>query len=371
MKKIFSALLIVAMLLGTLALAACETPPENNPDQPPYTNEVELILLGSQKTAEAFAKKDEFATFLETVKTPKVDLTVGLAELLGVSLDASVLCGDDFVGLLLNELTFPMESDDFEPSGAPSSSTLSNIGAYFTKEEFALSLPMLFGEGYYGVKYDNILTYLESLMGPIPEDQRPQIEESFNKMIAAIKNTETVTSPALPQGFTAFLSNLMKEKLSLTKTESNGNIILSFNLTANGLVDILIPRGGKGLISACVQNATVPCIETGTGICHIYVDEAADLEMAVNIIFNAKTQRIFTKRDGHAGVHSRGRVRCCAAVVPKAIFPNQFSVGGTSEGFCPFIAAATSSACARQKAVYCLRALWNWMTAQIPSRRIR
>lgn len=60
----------------------------------------------------------------------------------------------------------------------------------------------------------------------------------------------------------------------------------------NGYVDVLIPRGGAGLIRAVVQNATVPVIETGTGNCHIFVDESADLGMAVNIIFNAKTQRI-------------------------------------------------------------------------------
>lgn len=62
-------------------------------------------------------------------------------------------------------------------------------------------------------------------------------------------------------------------------------------MTANGYVDLLIPRGGKGLISACVQNATVPVIETGTGICHIYVDKYADLEKAVKIVDNAKTSR--------------------------------------------------------------------------------
>ena len=62
-------------------------------------------------------------------------------------------------------------------------------------------------------------------------------------------------------------------------------------MTANGLVDLLIPRGGQGLISACVENATVPCIQTGTGICHIYVDRDADLEKAVKIIHNAKTSR--------------------------------------------------------------------------------
>jgi glutamate-5-semialdehyde dehydrogenase len=60
---------------------------------------------------------------------------------------------------------------------------------------------------------------------------------------------------------------------------------------AVGYVDLLIPRGGAGLIRACVENATVPCIQTGTGICHIYVDKSADLEMALNIIENAKTSR--------------------------------------------------------------------------------
>ncbi len=62
-------------------------------------------------------------------------------------------------------------------------------------------------------------------------------------------------------------------------------------MTASGLVDLLIPRGGAGLIRACVDNATVPCIQTGTGICHIYVDAAADLDMALSIIENAKTSR--------------------------------------------------------------------------------
>ena len=60
----------------------------------------------------------------------------------------------------------------------------------------------------------------------------------------------------------------------------------------NQYIDVLIPRGGAGLIRTVVENATVPVIETGTGNCHIYVDETADLTMAVDIIFNAKTQRI-------------------------------------------------------------------------------
>ena len=62
-------------------------------------------------------------------------------------------------------------------------------------------------------------------------------------------------------------------------------------MTAKGLVDLLIPRGGAGLIRACVVGATVPCIETGTGICHVYVDDSADLDMALNIVENAKASR--------------------------------------------------------------------------------
>lgn len=70
-------------------------------------------------------------------------------------------------------------------------------------------------------------------------------------------------------------------------TRQSANVLM----TANGYVDILIPRGGAGLINACVNNATVPCIATGTGICHIYVEKSADQQMALNIINNAKTSR--------------------------------------------------------------------------------
>ena len=62
-------------------------------------------------------------------------------------------------------------------------------------------------------------------------------------------------------------------------------------MTAEGLVDLLIPRGGAGLIKNCKENAKVPCIETGTGICHIFVDATADIDMALDIIDNAKTSR--------------------------------------------------------------------------------
>ena len=73
--------------------------------------------------------------------------------------------------------------------------------------------------------------------------------------------------------------------------DSNRETTTAF-MKLNQYVDVLIPRGGAGLIKAVVNNSTIPVIETGTGNCHIYVDETADLDMAVDIIFNAKTQRI-------------------------------------------------------------------------------
>ncbi len=84
-------------------------------------------------------------------------------------------------------------------------------------------------------------------------------------------------------------SGLEKEIVSLVEDTTRQSA--TDLMTANGLVDLLIPRGGAGLINACVRNATVPCIQTGTGICHVYVDKYADLDKALKIIENAKTSR--------------------------------------------------------------------------------
>ncbi len=65
----------------------------------------------------------------------------------------------------------------------------------------------------------------------------------------------------------------------------------TYMMSLNGVIDVLIPRGGAGLIQSVVKNATIPVIETGTGNCHIYIDESADLDLGVEIIYNAKTSR--------------------------------------------------------------------------------
>ncbi len=84
--------------------------------------------------------------------------------------------------------------------------------------------------------------------------------------------------------------NLPKEAISFI-TDTSHETAREF-MHMNGYVDVLIPRGGAGLIRTVVENATIPVIETGTGNCHIFVDESADFTMACDIIVNAKTQRI-------------------------------------------------------------------------------
>ena len=88
---------------------------------------------------------------------------------------------------------------------------------------------------------------------------------------------------------------LRKERLSqdlILLVENTSQETVQQMMKLHGYIDVLIPRGGAGLIASVVENSTVPVIETGTGNCHIYVDESADLNMAVEIIENAKTQRM-------------------------------------------------------------------------------
>ena len=96
----------------------------------------------------------------------------------------------------------------------------------------------------------------------------------------------------------AIVKALRKGLASVGITENAVNLVTDTSresakvlMTADKYVDLLIPRGGAGLINACVQNATVPCIATGTGICHVYVEKTADQLMALDIIVNAKTSR--------------------------------------------------------------------------------
>lgn len=98
-----------------------------------------------------------------------------------------------------------------------------------------------------------------------------------NEIVNALQ--EGIVKAGLPKGAVQLVQDTSHE---------SANVLMK----AHGLIDLLIPRGGKKLIQTCVEQATVPCIETGTGICHVYVDEDADIAMALRIVANAKTSRV-------------------------------------------------------------------------------
>ena len=104
-------------------------------------------------------------------------------------------------------------------------------------------------------------------------------KEAYNSSFAIVSAMKAGLATV---GITEDAINLVSDTTRASATEL---------MQARGYVDMLVPRGGAGLIRACVENSTVPCLETGTGICHIYVDKDADLEKALSIIENAKTSR--------------------------------------------------------------------------------
>ncbi len=103
--------------------------------------------------------------------------------------------------------------------------------------------------------------------------------EAFASNNAVVKSVVTAANQAgLPKGAIQLLQDTSREAAT-------------YMMTLNGLISVLIPRGGAGLIKSVLENATIPAIETGTGNCHVYIDDSADLNMGVEILFNGKTQR--------------------------------------------------------------------------------
>ncbi len=114
-------------------------------------------------------------------------------------------------------------------------------------------------------------------------------------------------------------------------------------MTMNDYLDCLIPRGGKGLIKAVVENSTVPVIETGSGNCHIYVDETADIDMAAEIIFNAKTQRISVCNSCESLVVNSKIIDKALPVIVKKLEQKNVEIRGDDRAcaVCPQIKKAT------------------------------
>lgn len=115
--------------------------------------------------------------------------------------------------------------------------------------------------------------------------------------------------------------------------EDTDRAIVQDMMKLNKYIDVLIPRGGAGLIQTVVENSTVPVIETGTGNCHIYVDECADIDMAVNIIDNAKTQRLGVCNACESLViHEKIAEKVLPAICER-LFPKQVEIRG-DENIC-------------------------------------
>ncbi len=100
------------------------------------------------------------------------------------------------------------------------------------------------------------------------------------------------TSYAIVKALQEGLEKCALPKYLIQIVEDTTRVSANELMTGVGYIDLLIPRGNKGLIQACVENATVPCIETGTGICHIFAEKSADINTALDIIENAKTSRV-------------------------------------------------------------------------------
>ena len=116
--------------------------------------------------------------------------------------------------------------------------------------------------------------------------------KSGNAVILKGGSDALSSNRAIVEALRTGLSRVALPEDSLQLIEDTSRETTKELMRLNRYIDVLIPRGGAGLIRAVVENSTIPVIETGTGNCHVYVDETADLQMALDIIFNAKTQRI-------------------------------------------------------------------------------
>ena len=130
-------------------------------------------------------------------------------------------------------------------------------------------------------------------------ESRPNVTSDAAALAIKSGNATVLRSGKEAHASATAIVKALKKGLSLSAIPTDAIALLSDTsrtganelMRASGLVDLLIPRGGAGLIRACVENATVPCLETGTGICHLYADRDADIDKALSIIKNAKTSR--------------------------------------------------------------------------------
>ncbi len=129
---------------------------------------------------------------------------------------------------------------------------------------------------------------------------------------------DTMTEAACKAGLPEYAIQLVED----TERKSAEEL-----MKGRGYIDLLIPRGGAGLIRSCVEKATVPCLETGTGICHVYVDKDADLEKAIRILDNAKTSRPSVCNAAEVCIVHRDIAKEFLPMVKKALVDDRIAAG--------------------------------------------
>ena len=162
-----------------------------------------------------------------------------------------------------------------DPVGRTLGGTVNSSGMKIVKVSVPLGVIAVIYEARPNVTADAAALCLKSGNAVILRGGKEAIHS--NKMIASVMR-DAVESTGLPQDCIQLIQDTSRETASEL-------------MKLNKYVDVLIPRGGAGLIKSVVENSTVPVIETGVGNCHVYVDADADIDMAANIVFNAKTSR--------------------------------------------------------------------------------
>lgn len=238
-----------------------------------------LTFMSQVTTQQKNKALNEIANELEKnipaiLKANKIDLDLGRQNGLNPGLLDRLMLDESRIKAMADGARQVAKLDD--PCGKTLYEYKKDNGLYIKKISVAIGVIGIIFEARPNVTVDAAVLCLKSSNSVILRGGK----EAFNSNMAL---AEIMRNAIKNAGFPADVIQLVGD----TSRQSANDM-----MTMSDYIDCLIPRGGKGLIKAVVNNSTVPVIETGSGNCHIYIDETADIEKAANIVFNAKTQRI-------------------------------------------------------------------------------
>lgn len=238
-----------------------------------------LTFMSQVTTQQKNKALNEIANELEKnipaiLKANKIDLDLGRQNGLNPGLLDRLMLDESRIKAMADGARQVAKLDD--PCGKTLYEYKKDNGLYIKKISVAIGVIGIIFEARPNVTVDAAVLCLKSSNSVILRGGK----EAFNSNMAL---AEIMRNAIKNAGFPADVIQLVGD----TSRQSANDM-----MTMSDYIDCLIPRGGKGLIKAVVNNSTVPVIETGSGNCHIYIDETTDIEKAANIVFNAKTQRI-------------------------------------------------------------------------------